>query len=497
MRVQLLHLDGPDKGRTITYEGERLIVGTSETADVRYTEGLTVLGRHAEIFLGGAGRAFHMRALEGEVFVNHREVEEVILEPNDLIEIGRHGPKMRFRIHAGKGRAQKAVSQIIRDAREVGQASGVYALTQSMFDDIRKRSSTRMRVGLPVAILLVATAAAYLGGVLGGRGSSDDEEVRAAQVRELERLQARLEGNRKVYEREISRIQRDLADVREGSQGDLDALRAEIERHRGIVDNVIKRDSALKQVLNTYSRGVCLLHGIFQLNFRRGDKLVPLRGGDGKPLRIEYVGSGFLAAKDGHVITNRHVAHPWWGNARVEPLVKRGLVPEFVLFDAIFPGRDPLPVEIESIRVSDEVDVAVVRVPNLNDVPILPLHRGPVGKYRGERIVLLGYPTGASGLLARAERKTVTEVLNESNDLTTLIDELAERGAIAPAITQGALNEVKPSKLVYDADTTSGGSGGPVFGPDGTVVGVNYAVMKDFKGSNFGVPIRFALALLP
>ena len=68
---------------------------------------------------------------------------------------------------------------------------------------------------------------------------------------------------------------------------------------------------------------------------------------------------------------------------------------------------------------------------------------------------------------------------------------------ISPAVTQGALNEIKPSKLVYDADTTSGGSGGPVFGPDGTVVGVNYAVMKEFKGSNFGVPIQFALDLFP
>jgi S1-C subfamily serine protease len=495
LRVQLLHLDGPDKGRTITYDKERLIVGTSEAADVRYTEGLTVLGRHAEIFLGGAGRAFHLRALEGEVFVNHREVEEVILEPNDLIEIGRHGPKMRFRVHAGKGRVQKPVSQIIRDAREVGQVSGVYALTQSMFDDLRKRSSTRMRVVVPIALLLVATGAAYLGGVLGGR-NTEDEDARAAQIRELSRLQKRLEDNRLVYEREIARLQRDLADVRAGSAGDLEALRTEIERHRAIVDGVIKRDSALKQVLNTYTRGVCLLHGIFQLNFRRGNKLIPLRGGDGKPLRIEYVGSGFLAAKDGHVITNRHVAHPWWGNKRVEPLIKRGLVPEFVRFDAIFPGGEPLPVEIGSIRVSNEVDVAVVRVPKLEGVPVLPLYRGPIGRYRGERIILLGYPTGASGLLARAERSVAAAALQESEDLTTLIDELAERRAITPAVTQGALNEVKPTKLVYDADTTSGGSGGPVFGPDGTVVGVNFAVMRDFKGSNFGVPIHFARTLL-
>jgi len=35
-----------------------------------------------------------------------------------------------------------------------------------------------------------------------------------------------------------------------------------------------------------------------------------------------------------------------------------------------------------------------------------------------------------------------------------------------------------------------------VFASNGTVVGVNFAVTRDFAGSNFGVPIRFALALL-
>ena len=51
-------------------------------------------------------------------------------------------------------------------------------------------------------------------------------------------------------------------------------------------------------------------------------------------------------------------------------------------------------------------------------------------------------------------------------------------------------------ELVYDAATTFGGSGGPVFGPDGTVVGVNHAGLPGFDASNFGVPIRHAKALL-
>ena len=116
---------------------------------------------------------------------------------------------------------------------------------------------------------------------------------------------------------------------------------------------------------------------------------------------------------------------------------------------------------------------------------------------RRERVVLFGYPTGLNAMLARAEPELVSEVVSAATNTKELIAELAKRRAISPIITQGALNEVRERRLVYDAETTSGGSGGPVFGPDGSVVGVNFAVTRDFDGSNFGVPIRFARALLP
>ena len=74
---------------------------------------------------------------------------------------------------------------------------------------------------------------------------------------------------------------------------------------------------------------------------------------------------------------------------------------------------------------------------------------------------------------------------------------LSKRAAITPAATHGTLNDVTAHKLIYDAVTTSGGSGGPVFGPDGEVIGVNFAILRDFTGSNFGVPIRLVRPLIP
>jgi S1-C subfamily serine protease len=51
-------------------------------------------------------------------------------------------------------------------------------------------------------------------------------------------------------------------------------------------------------------------------------------------------------------------------------------------------------------------------------------------------------------------------------------------------------------KIVYDAATTFGGSGGPLFNRKGKVIGVNFALIKDFGGSNLAVPARYANELL-
>ena len=147
MRIQLLHLDGLHRGRTITYGRLELLFGTAPEADVRYTEGVTVQLRHAQITFSEPDCNFYLKALEGEVFVNHNEVEEVVLEQNDLIEIGRLGPKLRFRVYAKEGRACKPVLQMIRDAREVGRRSGVFALTQVQAAKLKVRPRQSLVAG--------------------------------------------------------------------------------------------------------------------------------------------------------------------------------------------------------------------------------------------------------------------------------------------------------------------------------------------------------------
>ena len=51
-------------------------------------------------------------------------------------------------------------------------------------------------------------------------------------------------------------------------------------------------------------------------------------------------------------------------------------------------------------------------------------------------------------------------------------------------------------RTVFDAPTTQGGSGGPIFNKNGQVIAVEYAVLPKFGGNSFGVPVTYALELL-
>jgi S1-C subfamily serine protease len=305
-----------------------------------------------------------------------------------------------------------------------------------------------------------------------------------------------------TYGQELAQVRQQLDEFRSRqdlmvSKVEIDGLRAELERRAVVVDRIVERNAALKRVLTVYSRGVCLVHGVVGFQVQQAGSLVELREADGTPLRIEYVGSGFLASAGGHLITNRHVAEPWWHNDDLAPLLQRGYTPHFVQLEAVCPGTSPQAVDPATVRLrSDDLDIAMLKLTRVARLPVLPLFDGDPQSLRGEHVIVLGYPTGVNALLAKAPPLVAREVTASASSLTEVIAGLARRNAITPVATQGALNEVLARQLVYDASTTSGGSGGPVFGADGTVIGVNFAILRQFGGSNFGVPIGFAKDLL-
>jgi len=218
--------------------------------------------------------------------------------------------------------------------------------------------------------------------------------------------------------------------------------------------------------------------------------------GAGPEVKIDGFGTGFLASSRGQVLTNHHVVEPWWQDDEIGEMLKQRLEPVVVEMSAYFPGiTHGIPVTVD--RISSEADIATVKG-NFENLSIKPLTLGdrPESAVSGRPVVLLGYPTALDAILARAGEDTVRDIAASSKDEKQFLAELARRNLIRPISTQGHIGDVLPDKLIYDAQTTSGGSGGPLFNAEGKVIGINFAVLRKFAGSNFAIPARFAKSVI-
>ena len=227
-----------------------------------------------------------------------------------------------------------------------------------------------------------------------------------------------------------------------------------------------------------------------------GNPLLSLTG-TGPEVHVDVFGTGFLASDDGQILTNHHVAQPWWQNDDMKEMLDQGLEPAIVEMTAYFPGIGH-GIPISTRKISSAADVAVVKG-NVSGLGLRPIaladgHDPAIG---GSPVVLLGYPTGVNAILARTGAATLQAIADSSqDDPKQLMEQLAHHHLITPIVTQGHIGDVLPDKIVYDAQTTSGGSGGPLFNDQGEVIGINFAMVRDFGGSNFAIPVRFGESLL-
>jgi S1-C subfamily serine protease len=212
---------------------------------------------------------------------------------------------------------------------------------------------------------------------------------------------------------------------------------------------------------------------------------------------VDYYGTGFLVDRRGRLLTNRHLAEPWWNDDDADALAKRGFKPRLLYARAFFPQiSEPFPVRLE--KRSDLVDLAVLRVDLKGKrVPVVPLERSKEWTVAGQPVVVVGYPAGLEAILAKADTSLVRTILEaHGTSAEKVTDALSQRSLIRPSTTQGHIGDVTRTDIVFDAPTTQGGSGGPIFNKRGQVVAVEYAVLQKFGGNSFGVPIGYALDLL-
>jgi hypothetical protein len=113
----------------------------------------------------------------------------------------------------------------------------------------------------------------------------------------------------------------------------------------------------------------------------------------------------------------------------------------------------------------------------------------------GELVTVVGYPMGVLGMVAKSPAAVYDRLAYRRDDVGAA-SELAALSLIRPSATYGHLGDVVGEKLVYDAPTAHGGSGGPVFNSQGEVIGVNSAYIDGFSGGTLGISVKALRPLL-
>lgn len=507
MKFALVHLSGHHRGETQYFDRSWLSLGSDPVNDVvLWADGNhPVSPSHAELFQTDCDIRVRNRDPDVGTLLNNLPVEEAILNDKDVIQLGPKGPKLRFRIRPEEYAACKLAGEILRDARDVAaeaQLDGrgrVGTFVRQLAYDFRRHASRATQVvvvGLLVLLLSVVTGAIYSG----YKTRKAFEEHRAALTRELEATRLR----QVELEQGIARERAKLAEALASRQAETDRLVSLLEeqRRRGALPEEMRaltsrlkalevERSSAERLIRQYGPSVCFIYMAYGF-VAKGEKAAVPSG------LLEYMGTGFLVDERGHIVTNRHVTEPWSLDPSLSQLMASGMEPKLVSLLAYCPGRrDPYVVSL--VRLSPVADVALGKLsPVPEGIAPIPIRKPASKGVVGEAVVLLGYPTGAEGVLARMDDELAAVLMKKHRpDLRALVQDIADHGAIRPLATQGHIADIVPNRIVYDAQTTGGGSGSPVFNGRGEVIAVNAAVMTRFGGVAFGVPISVVLDLLP
>lgn len=503
LQPAIVFLTGRRAGATIWPPGDYLRIGTMAGAEIPLTTADGEVPPEEYGIIRRVGQQFELDPAPGKrVLVNGDPADQRLLATGDVIEVGEGGPLLRIRFYPARA-SGKPLRHALRDSLECARRSRSarwrrwMAVARYLPAELLTQTARTVRLAVLGMTLLVAGTVGLL-------------VYRTLQLeRQLAEARGQVAGLNDLLERgrENPGTADELAHALDEMQTDVSETARRVRALEG-------QSAAARLVIAAATRSTVFIQGAWgfvdpqtgaPLRVLVGPDGTPIRGPGGEPLvttdeaapvlEARFTGTALVVREDGLLLSNRHIARPWEFDEAAQRVALQGWIPVMRRMIAYVPGTpDSLPLQL--VGVSDSVDLAVLRCTTLvRGLPPLPLAENAA--QAGEEVIVLGYPLGMRALMARADARFLADLRASGEvDFWTLGARLARTGQVAPLASRGIVSQVTREAVVYDAETTSGGSGGPVLSLRGEVLAVTSAILPEFGGSNLGVPVMRARDLL-
>ncbi|HVE58360.1 MAG TPA: trypsin-like peptidase domain-containing protein [Pyrinomonadaceae bacterium] len=508
----IIHISVGTEKRTEFFSEERISIGTNEDNDIQIHSNSVEAGETwFELELSeGDYRIVNLNKSLKLTYNNNQPVRRYIaINDGDTISVDLTGINFSFFSLASKSalittNRETHVAQFIEEAALESAVSPKRDDAKAFLREFVRELSREISWTTKLIVLVLVSA--FLGGIL-YLGSSFNKELKEARKQTAEQN----EVVRKLEEK-LNQTNDQIGNIKQSNQTVIDIF------------------SLAPRLRSDYGNGVCLIVGVYDLVSKANGKTlrypdpqaaqpdpyepmpqedqvpqVPQQQlgltteGNGTPIEYDFIGTGFHVG-GGYIITNRHVLQPWGEDDLVKQMMStsngRARIKRLVIY---FPNI-PQPFVLKVRQTGGREDLAIASIDATllpSDVPVLPLDTGSDAVAVGKTVVSMGYPNGPDRLLAMvddAEAKSINARFGGSRQ--ALITYLAQSRKIVPLTTQGTITDLDQRRIVHDAKTAEGGSGAPLFGQTGKVIGVNFGVFTESNAANMAIPIRFAVDLL-
>ncbi|HQW67954.1 MAG TPA: trypsin-like peptidase domain-containing protein [Gemmatimonadales bacterium] len=491
-----------------------------------------------------------------------RIVGSVPLAPGDIIQLGAGGPEVQFEIDpvpaayvkatrlggiaapAAGGPAETRVGgAVVTPAAERPAASVGKATVERLIGQTRDEGKRTTMVAVAAVVLLAVAGGAYL------KSNSDSSADGVRQQAEL--LAARADSIGKAGERAQAlgtmMTPAEVAEKNSGAVVQVDfswnliyAPSGAQVYHRYVPNQMEVKVNGKKQTITLMPGGGGMVPAYVQLDNGMVEPALTLDPNSGAPIAVTGSGSGFVVTNDGFILTNRHVAANWrapYGfdqnavgvvlqggqiafDQSGEPILTRppsrwipsetkqaGPKDEFDVFRGrqeymmVRFRKNTTPLEAQTQRVSDQHDVALIKVSAPSTLPKTDLYDSYTETKVGDQVIVMGYPAVSDYVVAVLRSR---DLFNRDAQQRVVPDPTVSVGNIGK-ILRAADGPTSQSMMEYSSGDTyqltinstgGGNSGGPMFDAFGNVIGIFFAGKTTDAQISFAIPIRYGMELL-